>query len=117
MPATPCPGCQRPIADELLCPYCGAAQIPQKSKVELLREEHAAARQHGGFLIGMVVGLLLTATALAALYFDPLQLGWNVRGLGFRVIGMLLAVSLIVGAVLGVVVHRLMRGRKPRRPR
>jgi hypothetical protein len=71
MPEQPCPQCGRVTADEeLLCPHCGVAQIPQVSK-ERLRAELRAAREGpsrawpavgcaAGLLVGIVVAWLFS---------------------------------------------------------
>jgi hypothetical protein len=103
MPTTTCPACRQSYDDEeLLCPHCGAAQIPQASKFDLSRQQ-AVYRQAPrgakvGALCGLLAGILLAVTAGPSL---PPSGGMGEIAL--------LVSPVAIGLVAGLVVQRLLR--------
>lgn len=55
MPEFDCAGCRQRISDEeLFCPHCGAATVPQLSKKELSRMMWAQSRPKQPLIAGLV---------------------------------------------------------------
>ena len=106
MASSTCPQCGKEFDDEeLLCPHCGAAQIPQLSKAELrVRNLQASRGPYAASLLGTAAGVLVGGVVLAvALARGQATLGhWAGLLLG----GML-------GGAVGLVVHYyVLAGRK-----
>jgi zinc-ribbon domain len=101
MPTTTCPQCQQSLADdELFCPHCGAAQIPQATKTQLAREQSAARATPRGAKVGCLIGLVVGAVLLVAV--DP----WLPPTGGAGDVA-LLVMPVVIGAVVGLVVQRV----------
>jgi hypothetical protein len=107
-----CPQCGAEVDDQaVLCPRCGTALIPQKTKAELGREA-LRARRRPWLLVAFGVALVLAAVGAATylLLTRPAELEIALLAL----IG-LAAVAVPVGAALGYGVYRLRkRGERPR---
>ena len=100
MPTITCPQCGQSFDDaELFCPHCGAAQIPQTSRIELSRQQAEARRLPRGMKVGYLVGLIVAVMLLAAE-----RLWWPIGGVAENV-GMLI-VTPMLGGVVGLLVQR-----------
>jgi len=67
MPTIRCPQCEQNYDDEeLFCPHCGAAQIPQARKADLGRQQAAYRRLPRGAKIGTLIGLALGVVLVIA---------------------------------------------------
>jgi hypothetical protein len=98
-----CAGCGRLIAEtELLCPHCGAAQIPQYTRRQLAtviggaREGTPRAPMGVGCLLGLVLGVVLAAFALdgEGEMADPKR--WRLQG---EIVFLLMIGGLVLGLV------------------
>lgn len=103
MPTITCPVCQQDYDDEeLFCPHCGAAQIPQASKSDLAREQSEARRTPRGAKVGALVGLAAGVVLLVTV--DP----WLPPTGGAGEMG-LLVMPAVLGLVGGLIVQRWLR--------
>ena len=117
-----CHACGRPLGDEeLFCPHCGAAQLPQVgSKAELQKElDRLSPRPVPWMLAGGALGLLVgIAVAYAGLEWFPKEGGLSPADQG--AFGLVIASGVIagvcVGALVGQIVHRRRTRRRPRGP-
>jgi hypothetical protein len=103
MTEMPCPGCGRPVGDnELLCPHCGAAQVPQYTRTQLSKvigsaREGAPRLPMGvGCLLGLLAGLVLAVFVvdLEAGIADPQR--WRLQG---EVVFLLMILGIVLGLV------------------
>jgi hypothetical protein len=103
MPTITCPACQQTYDDEeLFCPHCGAAQIPQATKTALARQQSEARRTPRGAKVGGLIGLVVGVVLLVAV--DP----WLPPTGGAADVA-LLVMPVVLGVVGGLVVQRLRR--------
>jgi hypothetical protein len=103
MPTITCPQCQQAVGDdELFCPHCGAAQIPQATKAQLVREQSAARATPRGARVGCLIGLVVGIVLLVAV--DP----WLPPSGGVGDVA-LVVMPVVIGSVAGLVVQRLRR--------
>jgi hypothetical protein len=103
MPTIICPQCQQALGDdELFCPHCGAAQIPQATKTQLAREQSAARATPRGARVGCLVGLVVGVILLVAV--DP----WLPPSGGVGDVA-LVVMPVVIGVVAGLVVQRVRR--------
>jgi hypothetical protein len=112
MPEQPCPQCGRAIGDqELLCPHCGAALIPQLSN-QRLRAELGTAREgpaRAWPAVGCAVGLLLGVLAAWLLGGKEPDV-WKRSRVQAEVVFLLM-----IAGVIGGLIVRLLRTRRRRR--
>ena len=105
MPTLTCPQCGQDYNDEeLFCPHCGAAQIPQASKIELNRQQGEARQTPREAKIGCGIGLIVGVALFVAVRL------WLPQSDGAGDIG-LLFVPPVLGAVGGLLVQRWLRSR------
>ena len=112
MAGVTCPQCNAEVDEQaILCPRCGAALIPQKTKAELGREAlRAGSRPSLLVAFGGVLVLVAVGGATYLLMTSPAALGVVLLALAG-----LSAVALPVGAAIGYGVYRLRkRGRRRR---
>ena len=103
MPTITCEVCQQEYDDEqLCCPHCGAAQIPQASKFDLSREQQEYRKGPREAKVGAVAGLLV-GMVLALTVGPLLPASGGVGGIA------LLLIPVVIGLVAGLVVRRLLR--------
>jgi hypothetical protein len=118
MAETPCPQCGRMVEEEeLLCPHCGGALIPQYSRRQLQtalgqeREGTPRAPMGVGCLLGLLAGVGIA-------FLLPLEPGENNERLRWKLQGELVFLMGIGGVLLGLVYTqwRSLRQRKRRGP-
>jgi len=69
-----CDACKADATDELFCPACGAAVIPQQTKAEIRRAEERERTRHQGMIRGAsAIGTLIGACIGLYLFveYDP----------------------------------------------
>jgi len=102
-----CPQCQQNYDDEeLFCPHCGAAQIPQSNKADLGRQQAAYRQAPRGAKVGALIGLALGVVLLLTVgpWLPPS------RGAGETA---LVVMPVVLGLVVGLFVQRWLRPRSP----
>lgn len=116
MAETSCPQCgQRVDDEELLCPHCGAALIPQYSRTQLQRalggEREGTPRAPMG--LGCLLGLLV---GIGVAMLLPLEPGEGDERLHGKIQGEIVFAAGLGGLVLGLVYTqwRSLRRRKKR---
>jgi hypothetical protein len=73
MPTSPCVGCGQLVdGEELFCPHCGAATIPQMTAPELRAQLHPPRRSESelGYWLAILFGFLLLAGSLVWAYLE-----------------------------------------------
>jgi hypothetical protein len=102
MAVIPCPQCYKEYEEEdLFCPHCGTASIPQMSKAQLRLEFMKAAKGplawiYVGLVLGLVAGVIHLAIRLVNDTAD------FVSGLGVLMGGM-------IGSAAGFLLHYVFR--------
>jgi hypothetical protein len=114
MPEQPCPQCGRAIGEqELVCPHCGAVQVPQFSN-QRLRAELGSAREGPsrawpalGCAVGLVLGIGITW--LLSLLGTRDQDDWIRSRTQGEIVFLLMIAGLIGGLIIRVVRTRSRR--------
>jgi hypothetical protein len=119
MAQQPCPQCGRAIAEEeLLCPHCGAAQIPQYTRTELSRAMGHAREgpSKAPPALGCGLGLLLGVALVLVLFRgEPAGAGdWQRLQLQAEIVFLLMLGGGIAGLLFNQV-RALRRRRSARR--
>lgn len=111
-----CEQCGADVADELFCPACGAAVIPQKTKAQnRMAELHEGARHKAttrmglamGFFVGACIGLYLFTNYSGVKEGASGKSGWGCFLAFFPFYGAALGGGL--GAAVSILRHRRRR--------
>jgi hypothetical protein len=106
MPDSPCPQCGRPAGEQdVLCPHCGGATIPQLSKADLLRQRYQVEAGSAGLRLGFYGG---AAAGVVAGVLAWLASAWLGRPAGAGNLVVLAATLGVAGAVAGLLVQKLL---------